>query len=76
MSGLFVLFVAVALLVPLLLYWFTEQEITDPTVVNRSEAEQMARERGGRPGARPDGTDDSDDEWGADSEWGHDEPRR
>jgi hypothetical protein len=73
MSGMFVLFVGVALLAPLLLYYFTERETANPTVVSRSEAEQIAQKRGGRPDARE--ADDSD-EWGVDEQWGEDGSRR
>jgi len=65
MSGFIVVFLLVAILFPLLLYVFVERETADPQVLNRTEAERLAKERGGR-----DVPDDADDDWGTDRDWG------
>ncbi|MEF8820745.1 MAG: hypothetical protein V5A52_00560 [Halovenus sp.] len=69
------LLVVLSLLVggPLLLYLAIDRETSDPTVVNRSEAEQIAQDRGGRPEARERRREQETDdfgEWGTDDEWG------
>ncbi|WP_440770834.1 hypothetical protein [Natronorubrum sp. DTA28] len=53
MSGAFVLFVLLfSLLIPLVLWLAIADETSNPTVVDRTEAERLARERGGRPESR------------------------
>jgi len=75
MSEFVFLLVVLSLLVvgPLLLYLGVDRETSDPTIVNRSEAEQIARDRGGRPevreSSREQETDDAG-EWGSTDEWG------
>lgn len=75
MSEFVFLLVVLSLLVggPLLLYLAVDRETSNPTIVNRSEAEQIAQDRGGRPEARERSreqeTDDSS-EWGSTDEWG------
>lgn len=63
-------FILLALAFPVLLYIYTQQEISNLNVMDRSEAERVARDRGGRPGRdgeQRDDRDDTDDEWGAES---------
>lgn len=72
-AGVLVIFLVIGVLPLLVLYLVVDQETSDPTVVKRSEAEQLARDRGGRPTARePDRADGTDDEneWGSTDEWG------
>ncbi len=77
-AELFVLFVLFALAAPLVLWLLIAGETSNPTVVDREEAERIARERGGLDGTdrrespdRRDGRDDRPDrdEWGVDSRW-------
>jgi uncharacterized membrane protein len=69
-----IVLILVFFVVPFLgLYLAIDRETSNPTVVDRSEAEQIAQDRGGRPEARERGreqeTDDSG-EWGSSDEWG------
>jgi len=43
---------------PVVLYILIERETSDPTIVDRSEAERLARKQGGRRSGRHRGTDD------------------
>lgn len=76
MSALLALFVLVAVALPLLLYVFVERETADPEILNRSEAERLARERGGRRNAnqadgRPTGNRERSDRQTANPERDH-----
>ncbi|MFC4542723.1 hypothetical protein ACFO5R_12405 [Halosolutus amylolyticus] len=83
MSAAFVfVFLLFALAIPLLLWLAIENETSDPAVVDRSEAERIAKERGGRSpsqsGGGPDasatdrtGRDDRGGDRHAESGWGH-----
>ena len=85
MSGAVVIvFLLFAIAVPLALWVAIEGETSDPTVVDRAEAERIAQEQGGRKRSGSDSskratadrdhTDDPDEEpgWGTESEdrWG------
>lgn len=80
--GLLVL-ILVFFVVPFLgLYLAIDRETSNPTVVDRSEAEQIAQDRGGRPEARERRREqerDDSGEWGTSDEWGasreHDDRR-
>ncbi|PCR92515.1 hypothetical protein [Natrinema ejinorense] len=68
-AALGILVVLASLAVPLVLWLAISRETSDPTVVDRAEAERIAKERGGRDTARStDGTDrsaaDDRDGWG------------
>ncbi|WP_254762170.1 hypothetical protein [Natrinema marinum] len=60
----FALLFAMALVIPLVLWAAISQETAEPTVVDRAEAERIAKERGGRGSSRstapPDGADCGD----------------
>jgi len=59
----FVFLVAIALVIPLILWAAISQETSNPTVVDRAEAERIAKERGGRQSSRsssPSGDSGSD----------------
>ena len=65
-GAFFLLVVAIAIVVPVVMYLFVVGETADPTVVDRTEGERLAQERGGRPVAREhtghaDRTDDRSD---------------
>lgn len=79
MVGLFVLVALLfALVIPLLLWLEIDRETSNPSVVDRSEAERLAREQGGRNDSRPASddrtngrsTDDGSDDHGSEPEWG------
>ena len=78
MSGAIVLvFLLFAVAIPLALWVAIESETSDPTVVDHTEAERIAKERGGRGRSGTDSsdhaiadrdhTDDPEPEWGAES---------
>ena len=74
MTEVFVFFVLVgAVVVPLALWLILDSETSNPTIVDRAEAERLAKERGGRgvtgSNAAESDTDDPDGD-GADREWG------
>ncbi|ADB62220.1 hypothetical protein Htur_3356 [Haloterrigena turkmenica DSM 5511] len=59
MSGAVILvFLLFAIAIPLLLWIAIESETSDPTVVDRAEAERIATERGGRGTSGADSSDD------------------
>lgn len=72
--GVLVVFLFIVVIPGAVLYLAIDRETAEPTVVNRSEAEQIARDRGGRPDAREGDksgrSGDDDGEWGATDEWG------
>ncbi len=75
MSAAFVVVLLLVLVISVGLYLLVERETSDPTIVDRSEAERIARERGGRPEAQPPRGDDSGggaDRWGTDGRDGDD----
>ncbi|NUB89653.1 hypothetical protein HT576_01210 [Haloterrigena sp. SYSU A121-1] len=51
-------FLLFAIAVPLALWIAIESETSDPTVVDRAEAERIAKDRGGRGRSRTDSSDD------------------
>ncbi|RZV11683.1 hypothetical protein BDK88_0564 [Natrinema hispanicum] len=61
MSVALVLVVVMALVVPFLLWVLIDQETSNPTVVDRTEAERIAKDRGGQQSST-DRTADDDDE--------------
>ncbi|MBZ6495595.1 hypothetical protein [Natrinema longum] len=68
-AALGLLVVLASLAVPFVLWLAISRETSDPTVVDRAEAERIAKERGGRETAHSsDGVDHPDDddrdEWG------------
>ncbi|WP_436345618.1 hypothetical protein [Natronorubrum sp. FCH18a] len=75
MFGLvFLLVLLFALVIPLVLWLAIDNETSNPTVVDRSDAEQLAKERGGRGGSRSSSGADAartdPDEQGTESGWG------
>lgn len=67
----FFLFALVFGVLPLvILYLVIEGETSNPIIVDRSEAERLAKERGGRPEHVQDDSDQATAEWGTDSQWG------
>lgn len=52
MSGAVLVLLLVAIGTSFFLYLLIENETADPTIVDRSEAERMAKRRGGRPEER------------------------
>ncbi|WP_408956935.1 hypothetical protein [Natrinema sp. 74] len=69
----FVFLVAIALVIPLILWAAISEETSNPTVVDRAEAERIAKERGGRGSSRStapldeSGRGDRHDEFGWDA---------
>ena len=61
MSVVLGLVVVMALVVPFLLWVLIDQETSNPTVVDRAEAERIAKDRGGQQSST-DRTADDDDE--------------
>ncbi|ELZ22963.1 hypothetical protein [Natrinema limicola] len=61
MSVVLGLVFVMALVVPLFLWLLIDQETSNPTVVDRAEAERIAKDRGGRQSST-DRTSDDDDE--------------
>ncbi|OLZ39584.1 hypothetical protein A6E15_00660 [Natrinema saccharevitans] len=53
-----VLLLVVSLAIPLVLWLAISRETSDPTVVDRREAERIAKERGGREPSRSTGSPD------------------
>ena len=68
MEGFALVFVLFAIAIPLAIWVVIETETADPTVVDRSEAERIAKERGGRGGSRSDGDSNSEPGPGVDSD--------
>ncbi|WP_137289287.1 hypothetical protein [Natronorubrum halophilum] len=70
----FLLIVLLAIVVPLVLWLAIDNETSNPTVVDRSDAEQLAKERGGRGGSRSNSSADAartdPDDQGTESGWG------
>jgi len=50
-----------ALVVPLLLWLLIDQETSNPTIVDRADAERIAKERGGRQSSTNRTSDDEDE---------------
>ncbi|WP_440763526.1 hypothetical protein [Natronorubrum sp. DTA7] len=75
MSGAVVLLVLLlSLAIPLVLWLAIADETSNPTIVDRTEAERLARERGGRPESRSNAGDttvgwDADDHE-SEADWG------
>ncbi|SDC36008.1 hypothetical protein [Natrinema hispanicum] len=55
------LVVVMALVVPFLLWLLIDQETSNPTIVDRADAERIAKERGGRQSSTDRTSDDDDD---------------
>lgn len=55
---------------PLLLYVLIQEETSNPEIIDRSEAERVAQQRGGRPDGSHTEHAEERDEWGTGGEWG------
>ena len=60
MEGFVLVFVLFAIAIPLAIWVVIENETSNATVVDRAEAERIAKERGGRGGSRSDEVSNSD----------------